>query len=386
MKSKGKNNQSLKSSLLVLLISVLANLSFLIETTQASPHPQKNNFKLPKELISTDNNNSETDNDNLELEFKSPIQRWRRVRLVHSLEEYQVTVDSLVFSPNNRILISGGGANNPQMKFFSVETGKQLTEFQAHPRGILALAVSPDGNTLVSSGENSGINFWDLRTGEFKFTLLEHSSSVTSLAIARNNQVLVSGSLDGIRVWQLNYSPQRPIYTLTNLTNPVHAMAINPNGYLLASGGREGRVQFWNLREGIFISEFAPHEQDISGLAFSADGNHLITASRDRTIKIWDLASGQLLKTLTGHRGAIRTIALHPNGQTLASGGDDGIILWDLERGEFLTRLRGHNNWVQSLAFSSDGEYLASGGFDTTVKIWQSTLSAGVSKPSDNNE
>ena len=102
--------------------------------------------------------------------------------------------------------------------------------------------------------------------------------------------------------------------------------------------------------------------------------------------KIWDLSSGQLLKTLTGHRGKIRTIALHPNGQNLASGGDDGIILWDIDRGELLTRLEEHNNWIKSLAFSSDGEYLASGGFDATVKIWQSTLSAGTPEPSESDE
>ena len=379
MKSKGKDNKSIKSSLLIILISVLANLNFPAEKTQASPDAEQNSPKLPRELISREQNNSE-------LEFKSDIQRWRRVRLVHSLEEYKVIVDSLVFSPNNRILISGGGSNNPQMKFFSVETGKELTEIDAHQEGILALAVSPDGNTLVSSGEDSAINFWDLQTGKFQFTLIEHFNSVTSLAIAPNNQVLVSGSLDGIRVWRLNYSPQRPLYTLATLNNPVTAMAINSNSYLLASGDMEGKVQFWNLREGTFISEFSPHQENIAGLAFSVDGNSLITASRDRTIKIWDLASGQLINTLTGHRGEIRTIALHPNGRTLASGGNDGIILWDLDRGELLTRLRQHNNWIKSLAFSPDGEYLASGGFDATVKIWQSIFSGSTSQSSDSSE
>ena len=381
MKSKGKDQKSLKSSFLVILISILANINFLGAKTQAHPHPEEKIPQPPTELIPS----SSEENDS-ELEFKSPIQRWRRVRLVHSIEDYKVTVDSLVFSPNNRILISGGGSNNPQMKFFSVETGEQLTEVQAHRTGILALAVSPDGNTLISSGEDSGINFWNLQTGEFQSTLLGHANSVTSLAIAPNNQVLVSGSLDGIRVWRLNYLPQRPLYTLANRNNPVQAMAINSNGRLLASGDTEGKIQFWDLREGTFISEFSPHEEEISGLAFSADGNNLITASRDRQIKIWDLASGQLLKTLIGHTGAIRTIALHPNGQTLASGGDDGIILWDLDQGELLTRLKEHKNWIQSLAFSHDGEYLASGGFDATVKIWQSTLSTNPSNSSDTSE
>ena len=379
MKSKGKDLKSLKSNILVILISILANINLLGATTQAHPHKENKIPEPPKELIP----NSREEDD---LEFQSPIQRWRNVRLVRSIEEYKVTVDSLVFSPNNQILISGGGTNNPQMKFFSIETGEQLTEIHAHRRGILALVVSSDGKTLISSGEDSGINFWDLQTGQFQSTLLDHANSVTALAIAPDNRVLVSGSLDGIRVWQLNYVPRRPLYTLANRNNPVQAMAINPNGRLLASGDIEGKVQFWDLQKGAFVSEFSPHQAEISGVAFSADGNNLITASRDRTIKIWDLASGQLLKTLVGHRGAIRTIALHPNGQTLASGGDDGIILWDLDRGELLTRLRQHNNWIQSLAFSHDGEYLASGGFDATVKIWQSRLSANTLNSSNSRE
>lgn len=380
MKSKGKDNPNRKSSLLVLLIGIIASLNFPARMV-ASPNLEKNSNDLPNETIS-----DIEEQNNLELEFKSDIQRWRRVRLVHTLEDYKATIDSLIFSPNNRILISGGGSYQPQMKFFSVETGKQISEVHAHQRGILALAISPDGTTLVSSGEDAKINFWDLQTGKFKHTLRDHVSTITSLAIAPNNEVLVSGSLDGIKVWRFNYSPQRPLYTLANRNNPVSVMAINSNGYLLASGNMNGKVQFWNLTEGTFISEFEPHEDEISGLAFSADGNNLITASNDRTIKIWDLASGQLLKTLIGHRGKIRTISLHPDGQTLASGGDDGIILWDLNRGELLTRLREHENWVQSLAFSSDGEYLASGGFDATVKIWQSTLSTDIIPPSDSSE
>ncbi len=320
MNLKGKDNQHQISSLFLLLLGVIASFNFS-EKILASPELEKNTNNRARETIldSEEQNNSE-------LEFKSDIQRWRRVRLVYNLKEYESTVYSLIFSPNNRILISGGGINSPQMKFFSLETGKELTEIRAHQTGIFALAVSPDGNTLVSSGEDAGINFWDLHTGEFKFKLIDHVSSVTSLAIAPNGQVLVSGSLDGIKVWRFDYSPQRPLYTLINRNNPVTSLAINPDGSLLASGDREGKVQFWNLTQGTFVSEFTPHEKDISGLAFSDDGNNLITASRDRTIKIWDLASGQLLKTLTGHRGRIRSIALHPNGTTLASGGDDGII------------------------------------------------------------
>lgn len=298
-------------------------------------------------------------------------QSWRKVRLIHSLEE-RTTVESLVFSPDGKILISGGGRNDPQMRLWSVETGEKLSKLRAQRTSISALAISPNGSTLVSGGEDAAINFWDWQTGEYQATTLDHDSSVTSLAIAPDNKFLVSGSLDGIRVWDLLAHPQRPLYTLAEIGNPTNAIAIHPNGYILASGDLRGTVKLWNLQTGTMISQFSPHAKTISGLAFTPDGSTLITASHDSKIEVWDLASGQLLQTLTGHAGMVRTIALHPNGQILASGGNDGVILWDLQTGELLTKLKEHRNWIQSLAFSSDGNYLASGGFDFTVKIWAS--------------
>jgi WD40 repeat protein len=306
--------------------------------------------------------------------------------LWRSLEGFKTTVDSLVFSPDSQIIIGGGGYNDPQMRFWSVETGEELNQVRAQRTGILAMALSPNGKTLVSGGEDAAINIWDWRTGEYQMSLQEHNGNVTSLAIAPDSQILVSGSLDGIRVWNLAYQPQRPLYILAKIGNPTTVVAINPNGKILASGDEEGNVQFWNLKQGKRISEFSPHSEAIRGLAFSANGEMLISASSDRTIKIWDLASGQILQTLKGHTGEIRAIALHPQGQILASAGNDGIILWNLETGELLTKLKDHHNWVQSLAFSPNGRFLASGGFDFTVKIWETPFTLNSQNSSVDND
>jgi WD40 repeat protein len=358
----GRNHRSVKAHSLVAVTATLLSLSNLLVQAQEVPSVEEIVPESQEEIIRDRNT--------------TPAPRpWRRVRLVHTLPKHQTAVDSLLFTPDSKILISGGGSNDPTMKFWSVETGEQLTQIRAQRTAILAMAMSRDGKILISGGEDAGINFWDWQTGEYKTTLLSHQNSVTSLAIAPDNQVLVSGGLDGIKVWNLAYSPQRPIYTLADFGNITNVMAISPNGYLLASGNGQGKVKFWNLRTGTLISEFSPHEETISGLAFTADGNGLITASYDRTIKIWDLASGQLLQTLKGHLGTIRAIALHPDEQMLASGGDDGIILWNLERGEVIKKLKDHQNWIQSLAFSPNGKYLASGGFDATIKIWENALS-----------
>jgi WD40 repeat protein len=304
-----------------------------------------------------------------EKEFKT-FPSWSRVNLVHSLQQPKTVISSLLFSPDSKILISGG-SNNPELVFWSVAKGKKLTETRAQRTAVLTMAISPDGKTLISGGKDSGLNLWDWQTGKYLATFLEHTTSVTSLAISPDGKVLVSGGLDGIKVWDLKANPQRPMYTLADIGNLTNVVAISPNGYLVASGDDKGKVSFWNLRTGVKISEFSPHNDLISGLVFSPDGETLITASQDSQINLWDLGSGQLLRTFTRHQDGIRAIALNPQGTVLASGSNDGIMLWDLTTGRLLTRIQDRGNWVQSLAFSPDGNYLASGGYDFTVKIWQ---------------
>ena len=310
----------------------------------------------------------------IEPETESVFTDWRRVRLVHTLPGHQSSISSLLFSPDSSILISGGGSNDANMRFWSVETGKRLTQIRGQSTAILAMVIDPQSQFLVSGGEDSIINIWDWQSGKYQATLFDHNSSVTSLEIAPDGRTLVSGAADGIKVWNLKSFPYNPLYTLSNFEAGANTIAISPNGFLLASGDSEGRVKFWNLRAGDFVSEFFPHEELISGLAFAQNGKVLITASHDRKVKLWDLESGQLIEELTGHTGAIRAIALHPEGKILATGGNDGIILWNLEQNRKLTRLRTNSSWVQSLAFSPNGQYLASGGFDLTVRVWEDSL------------
>lgn len=353
------------------LISAIAATFYGINSINSLPVHSEEIPSLPDTIIETESNDA---NSVSPPEEKSPLNTWKRPRLLHTLPKHQGSIDSLLFSPDNSILISGGGSNDAKMRFWSVKTGEHLTDIRAQNTAILAMAIDPSSKILVSGGEDATINLWDWQSGKFQATLFQHRGSITSLKIAPDGKTLVSGAADGIKVWDLTTLPYSPLYTLASFGNSTNEVAINPNGYLVASGDNDGKVTFWNLRTGTFISEFSPHQKRISGLAFTEDGKVLITASYDRTIKLWDLESGQLIKELAGHTGAIRVIALHPQGNVLATGGNDGIILWDLARGEMIKRLRENSSWIQSLAFSPNGQYLASGGFDLMVRIWEDSL------------
>jgi WD40 repeat protein len=76
---------------------------------------------------------------------------------------------------------------------------------------------------------------------------------------------------------------------------------------------------------------------------------------------------------------AVRTIAFSPNGKTLVTAGDDGIIrVWDAGTLKWVRAINADNAAIFSLAYSSDGSLLASASFDGTVQVWNANTFAHV--------
>jgi WD40 repeat protein len=113
------------------------------------------------------------------------------------------------------------------------------------------------------------------------------------------------------------------------------------------------------------------HTGQAWGLAVSPDGNYFASGGDDCTVKIWDAATGQLIHTLTGHRHSIPEAAFSPNGKLLASAGwDKTVRVWDVATGQPIRTLEGHSSGVWNPVFSSDGTRLASVGMEGTVIFW----------------
>lgn len=153
-------------------------------------------------------------------------------------------------------------------------------------------------------------------------------------------------------------------------TDTVSCVAISADNQTLA-GGSWKIVRLWRFGTGELFRSLDAHSHWVLSVAISPDGNTLASGSADKTIKLWNLKTGQVLHTLTSYSSWVNVVAISPDGQTFISGSADRTIkLWELNTGKLLCTLKGHSGSVSSLAISPDGQTLASGSTDKTIKLW----------------
>ncbi|HEY9528329.1 MAG TPA: TIR domain-containing protein, partial [Anaerolineales bacterium] len=126
------------------------------------------------------------------------------------------------------------------------------------------------------------------------------------------------------------------------------------------------------------------HSDAVNSVAVSPDGKTIASGGSDNAILLWDATTHRPIgEPLTGHLDSVNSIAFSPDGGTLASGSDDNtIILWDVQTHQQLgTPFSGHAAPVNSVAFSPDGTILASGSADKTIILWDIELHERIGPP-----
>ncbi|MCT7954233.1 protein kinase domain-containing protein [Laspinema palackyanum] len=291
--------------------------------------------------------------------------------LANILRGHSSMVSSVAISPDGQTLVSG--SLDETIKIWNLATGNLIRTLAGHSRGVSSIKISPDGQTLVSCGrDNCGrgnIKIWNLTTGNLIRTLAGHSLWVSSVAISPDGQTLVScGGDKDIKIW--NLATGNLISTLAVYSPFLASVKISPDGQTLVSHGGS-TIKIWNLATGNLISTPAVHSRKVNSVAISPDGQTLVSGSLDTTIKISNLATGNLIRTLGRHSLWVRSVAISPDGQTLVScGGDAAIKIWNLANGNLIRTLGGHSLWVTSVAISPDGQTLVSCDRNT-IKIWR---------------
>jgi WD40 repeat protein/tRNA A-37 threonylcarbamoyl transferase component Bud32 len=138
-----------------------------------------------------------------------------------------------------------------------------------------------------------------------------------------------------------------------SLLHDYEACPINLRDFVW--GWYEGRCRRQPQR-----APFEGHSSGVTSVAISPDGKTLASASLDLSIKLWHMASGKERATIK-RPPASGAMAFSPDGKTLATFRDNGTIeLWEVDSGKECAVLKGHTGQGLCVAFSPDGKTLAS--------------------------
>jgi WD40 repeat protein len=316
-----------------------------------------------------------------QVQTSNPWNKLEKISLANTLTGHSKRVSSIAMTPDGQLIASG--SEDKTIKVWNLRTGQLLRTLTGHSEGIRSVAISPDGKLLASGGDDKTIKLWNLDTGKLLHTLTGHSDIVQSVTISPDGNLIASGSNDKtVKLWNLH--TRQEIRTLTGFSYFVVSVAISRDGQTLVSGAE--KLYLWHLPTGNLISTISdPSGNVIPSLAMTPDGETLVSGSNWGKFSLWNLRNlvngckgvqpCRPTQIVSGSNGGwVQSLAISPDGKTLATGSDreNTLKLWNASTGKPRITISNRSTSVESLAFTPDGKSLVTNGEDGKIEIWRS--------------
>ena len=278
-------------------------------------------------------------------------------------------VTSVAFSPDGHLLAASSQDDKVWLW--------RISPHGAAPDGTLtnatdwvnAVAFSPDGSELAAGTSDASVLVWNVADRSLIATL-PHPQPVTSLAWDGPGR-LAAGDADGtVSLWQVP-----PPVLLTG--SPAYDAVYSPDGTMLAVSSQDS-LQLWSATSRKQLAAQPVPGTFVNAVEFAPRAHVLAATYGDGMFQMWSTAGGNLVPlgqpVRASATGMTETVAFSPNGQLVATGGDDGTLrLWSVQdpaRPRLVASEHDSGTYVLGAAFSPDGNVVAAASADNLTRLW----------------
>lgn len=212
-----------------------------------------------------------------------------------SLRAHDAPVTSLAFRPNGSLLASA--AADGGVKLWNASDWRLRATLNSARDGEARITFSPCGAYLAGVWRSRGPSIvWDVETGKEHLELrlwTNEDSEDYGLAFSPDGSKLAVLSTGEVRIWDLATS--QVIASFTALGSQT--IAYSPHGDTLLTAGWDRQTQsaisFWDPDTGNLLRQLGGHAQPVETICFSRDGRRLASAGRDGLVNLWEVARGE---------------------------------------------------------------------------------------------
>lgn len=264
----------------------------------------------------------------------------------------------------------------------AAKQARDAEEYEAYIAGIGLAAAKIDENAFdfaLSLLEASPPERRDWEWGRLRY-LCELTADVHDLgapidavALSPNGKLMAAGDRNG-QLTVLDAGTGKTMLTAKH-GQYIYDVAFSPDSRVVATGSSDGKIRLVSLPDGELRATMIGHKDGVLDVAFSPDGSRLVSASYDGTARLWDTNTGKSVARLTGHNWWVWSAQFDPKGERIVTASQDSsVIVWqaaDADRYQPIAQFTDHEEAVYCAAFSPDGQSVASGGYDMTIRLWQ---------------
>lgn len=311
--------------------------------------------------------------------------------LIHSLSISDQSITSVAINSSGD-WVAFGCSGLGQLLVWEWQSESYVFKQQGHFDSMVALAYSPDGQHLVTGGDDGKVKLWNTLSGFCFVTFTEHTSGVTGVTFTATGHVVVTSSMDGtVRAFDLHRYRNFRTFTSPRPTQ-FSCVAVDSSGDIVSAGAQDSfEIFIWSMQTGRLLDVLSGHEGPISGVCFNPAKSVLASASWDRTVRLWDMAdSWRTTETLSLTSDAL-AVTFRPDGAELAVATLNAqISFWDPDSATQTGTIEGRHDLrpgrkeldkitakhaakgkaFTTLCYSADGRSVLAGGMSKFVCIY----------------